>query len=66
LGERSAEPADPTDDDEKSKNFSGLVSDVELVPDDFAVLDDVFFAFDGEFAGFAGLGVRADRVDRRP
>jgi hypothetical protein len=66
LGERSAEPADPTDDDEKSKNFSGLVSDVEPELDDVAVLHDVFFAFDAELAGFAGLGVRADRVDRRP
>jgi hypothetical protein len=38
-----------------------LVSDVEPELDDVAVLDDVFFAFDAELAGFAGFGVRADR-----
>ncbi|MFM8720698.1 MAG: type II toxin-antitoxin system Phd/YefM family antitoxin [Chthoniobacterales bacterium] len=31
-----------------------------------AALDDVFFAFDAELAGFAGFDVGADGVDRWP
>ena len=38
-----------------------LTLHVEPELDDVAVLDDVFFAFDAELAGFAGFGVRADR-----
>jgi hypothetical protein len=39
---------------------------VEAELDDVAVLDDVFFAFDAELAGFARFGLGADGVDRRP
>ena len=35
-----------------------LTLHVEAELDDVAVLDDVFFAFDAELAGFAGFGVR--------
>ena len=40
-------------------------SDVEAELDDVAVLHDVFFAFDAEFAGLAGFGLGADWFDRR-
>jgi hypothetical protein len=45
--------------------MSGLHVETEL--DDVAVLDDVFFAFDVEFAGFAGfaLGAEGDEIVER-
>ena len=37
-----------------------LTLHVEAELDDVAVLDDVFFAFDAELAGFAGFGLGAE------